>query len=161
MQCTHFLSPVEAWTAQHLTSLSPALGKPVRAQDCTDDRLAVVLSKLGEEQTRPGDSIEAELGQHLIRAYALPTETARIDLTTVAVHHQPPDEEGLIRFGYSKDHRPDLRQFKALLGTLDPVGLPLATATLSGEQADDPQYLPAWERLHGFLIKTPLDTGAE
>jgi transposase len=147
MRCTHFLSPVEAWAAQHLTSLSQALGKPVRAQDCTDDRLAVVLSKLGAEQARTGDTLEAELGQHLIRAYALPTETARIDLTSVVVHHQPPDEEGLMRFGYSKDHRPDLRQFKALLGTLDPVGLPLATATLSGEQADDPQYLPAWERL--------------
>ena len=147
MRCTHFLSPVEAWAAQHLTSLSQALGKPVRAQDCTDDRLAVVLGKLGGEQRRPGDAIEAELGQHLIRAYALPTETARIDLTTVSVHHQPADEDGLMRFGYSKDHRPDLRQCKALLGTLDPVGLPLATATLSGEQADDPQYFPAWERL--------------
>jgi len=147
MQCTHFLSPVEAWAAQHLTSLSQALGKPVRAQDCTDDRLAVVLSKLGAEQARAGDTLEAELGRHLIRAYALPTETARIDLTSVAVYHQPPDEAGLMRFGYSKDHRPDLRQFKALLGTLDPVGLPLATATLSGEQADDPQYFPAWERM--------------
>jgi transposase len=147
MRCTHVLSPVEDWVGQHLTSLSQALGKPVRAHDCTDDRLAVVLSKVGNAQTRPGDAIEAELGQHLIRAYALPTETARIDLTTVSVHHQPPDEEGLMRFGYSKDHRPDLRQFKAMLGTLDPVGLPLATATLSGEQADDPQYLPAWERL--------------
>ena len=150
MRCTHFLSPVEAWAAQHLTSLSQALGKSVRVQDCTDDRLAVVLSKLGrvgEEELRPGDTIEAELGQHVIRAYALPTETARIDLTTVSVHQQPADEEGLMRFGYSKDHRPDLRQFKALLGTLDPVGLPLATATLSGEQSDDPQYLPAWERL--------------
>ena len=147
MRCTHVLSPVEDWVGQHLTSLSQALGKPVRAHDCTDDRLAVVLSKVGNAQTRPDDAIEAELGQHLIRAYALPTETARIDLTTVSVHHQPPDEEGLMRFGYSKDHRPDLRQFKAMLGTLDPVGLPLATATLSGEQADDPQYLPAWERL--------------
>jgi transposase len=147
MRCTHFLSPVEDWAGQHLTSLSQALGKPVRAQDCTDDRLAVVLGKLGNAQTRPGEAIEADLGQHLIRAYALPTETARIDLTTVAVHHQPQDEEGLMRFGYSKDQRPDLRQFKAGLGTLDPVGLPLATATLLGEQADDPHYLPAWERL--------------
>jgi transposase len=151
MRCTHFLSPVEAWAAKHLTSLSQALGKPVRAQDCTDDRLAVVLSKVGEEQTRPGAAIEAALGQHLIRAYALPAETARIDLTTVSVHHQPQGEEGLMRFGHSKDHRPDLRQFKVLLGTLDPVGLPLATATLSGEQADDPQYLPAWERLVATL----------
>ena len=151
MRCTHFLNPVEAWAAQHLISLSQALGKPVRAQDCTDDRLAVVLSKLGEEQTQPGAAIEAELGQHVIRAYALPTETARIDLTTVSVYHRPADEDGLMRFGYSKDHRPDLRQFKALLGTLDPVGVPLATATLSGEQADDPQYFPAWERLVATL----------
>jgi transposase len=151
MQCTHFLSPGEDWVAQQLTSLSQALGKPVRAQACTDDRLAVVLSKVGNAQTRPGDAIEAALGQHLIRAYTLPTETARIDLTTVAVHHQPQDEAGLMRFGHSKDHRPDLRQFKALLGTLDPVGLPLAPATLSGEQADDPQYLPAWERLVATL----------
>jgi len=52
-----------------------------------------------------------------------------------------------MRFGGSKDHRPDLRQFKHVLGTLDPVGLPLATAVLSGEQADDPHYTPAWDRL--------------
>jgi hypothetical protein len=53
----------------------------------------------------------------------------------------------LMRFGHSQDHRPDLRQFKVALGTLDPVGLPLATATLSREQADDPHYLPVWDRL--------------
>jgi transposase len=123
------------------------LGKPVRAEDCTDDRLAVVLSKMGDEQTAVGERIELELGQHLIRAYALPTDTARIDLTSVSVHHQPRGEGGLMRFGRSKDHRPDLRQFKEVLATLDPVGLPLATATLSGEQADDPHYTPAWDRL--------------
>ena len=147
MACRHFLSPVEDWAEQHLVSLSQALGKPVRAQDFTDDRLAVLLTQLGDEATCPGEPIEREMGQHLIRAYALPTETARIDLTTVSVHHQPDGDNSLMRFGHSKDHRPDLRQFKVLLGTLDPVGLPLATATLSGEQADDPQYVPAWERL--------------
>jgi len=151
MSCTHFLSPVEEWAAKHLTSLSQALGKPVRAQDCTDDRLAVLLTHLGDAQAHPGEAIEAELGQHLIRAYALPTETTRVDMTTISVHHQPRDGEGLMRFGRSKDHRPDLRQFKAVLGTLDPVGLPLATTTLSGEQADDPHYVPAWERLVAII----------
>ncbi len=151
IQCRHFLSPVEAWAGQHRISLSQALGKPVRAQDCTDDRLAVVLSKLGDEPTRPGERIELELGQHLLRAYALPTDIARIDMTSVSVHHQPPGEESLMRFGRSKDHRPDLRQFKEVLATLDPVGLPLATATLSGEQADDPHYTPAWDRLAATL----------
>src|SRR3972149_10353219 len=147
MRCSHYLSPVEEWVSQHPISLRQALGKPVCVQDCTDDRLAFLLGRLGDEQTHPGEQIELELGQHLVRAYKLPTETARIDMTSVSVHHQPQDNQGLMRFGRSKDQRPDLRQFKAVLGTLDPVGLPLATAVLSGEQADDPHYVPAWERL--------------
>ena len=32
MRCSHYLSPVEAWVAQHPTSLRQALGKPVRVQ---------------------------------------------------------------------------------------------------------------------------------
>lgn len=147
MNCSHYLSPLEAWVAKHLTSLHQALGKPVRVQDCTDDRLAFLLGRLGDERTHPGEQIELELGQHLVRAYKLPTKTARIDMTSVSVYHQPQDNQGLMRFGHSKDHRPDLRQFKAVLGTLDPVGLPLATTVLSGEQADDPHYAPAWDRL--------------
>ena len=147
MRCTHFLSPMQEWASKRLVSLSQALGKPVRAADFTDDRLGVVLSRLGDEVRQPGAQIELELGQHVVRAYALPTETARIDTTTVSVHHQPEGDNGLMQFGRSKDHRPDLRQFKEVLGTLDPVGMPLATATVSGEQADDPHYVPAWQRL--------------
>ena len=147
MRCTHFLSPMQDWASKHLLSLGQALGKSVRAADFTDDRLGVILSCLGDEVTQPGAQIELELGRHVVRAYALPTETARIDTTTVSVHHQPQDDSSLMQFGRSKDHRPDLRQFKAVLGTLDPVGVPLATAVVSGEQADDPQYLPTWQRL--------------
>jgi len=154
MCCTHFLSPVQAWIAQHEVSLSHALGKPVQAQDGTDDRLAVLLERLGDSASGVGEQIERELGAHLIRAYALPTQTARIDMTSVSVHHQPTDENTLLRYGHSKDHRPDLRQFKAALGTLDPCGVPLVTATLSGEQADDPHYLPVWERMVTILGRT-------
>jgi transposase len=147
MCCTHFLSPMQEWASKHLVSLNQAMGKPVRAEDFTDDRLSVVLGRLGDEATQPGEQIELELGQHIVRAYELPTDTARIDTTTVSVHHQTEDDNSLMRFGRSKDHRPDLRQFKEVLGTLDPVGVPLATAAVSGEQADDPQYVPVWKRL--------------
>jgi transposase len=156
--CTHFLSPMQAWASKHVVSLSQALGKSVRETDFTDDRLSVVLSRLGDEATHPGEQMERELGQHLVRAYALPTDTARIDMTTVSVHHQPPADDGLMQFGRSKDHRPDLRQFKAVLGTLDPVGLPLATAIVSGEQADDPHYLPIWHRLVAVIGHTEFLT---
>lgn len=161
MRCTHFLSPLQAWVAEHRQSLSQALGKPVREADGTDDRMAAVLSDLGDESTRPGEPIEQAMGQHVIRAYALPTDTARIDMTTVSVHHPPANEAGLLRFGHSKDRRPDLRQFKEALGTLDPVGVPLATATLSGEQADDPNYLPIWERLVATLGRPDFLTVAD
>ena len=160
MCCTHFLSPMQEWARRHVQSLSQALGKPVRAADFTDERLALVLGCLGAEATSvsvgaeagsASEQIEQALGQHVLRAYALPSDTARIDMTTVSVHHGPSDDDGLMRFGHSKDHRPDLRQFKEVLGTLDPVGLPLATATVSGEQADDPLYLPIWERMVATL----------
>ena len=151
MCCTHFLSPMQEWARKHLVSLSQAMGEAVREQDFTDDRLGVLLSCLGDEATRPGEAIELELGRHVLRAYEVPTDTARMDMTTVSVHHQPSDENGLMRFGRSKDHRPDLRQFKEVFGTLDPVGMPLATAAVSGEQADDPLYVPAWERLVAII----------
>jgi transposase len=147
MGCTHFLSPMQEWARKHLQSLSQAMGKLVREEDFTDDRLGILLGHLGDEATRPGEQIELELGQHVLRAYDLPADTARIDMTTVSVHHRPSDNSGLMQFGRSKDHRPDLRQFKEALGTLDPVGMPLATAAVSGEQADDPLYVPVWERL--------------
>jgi len=65
------------------------------------------------------------------------------------VYHAPGDSENgeLLTFGYSKDRRPDLVQFKQGLGTLDPAGVPLMTETLSGNEADDGRYVQAWRRL--------------
>ncbi len=38
-----------------------------------------------------------------------------------------------------------------MMGSLDPLGMPLATEVLSGERADDGLYLPIIERIrHGF-----------
>jgi transposase len=49
------------------------------------------------------------------------------------------------QFGHSKDD-PTLRQIKAMMATLDPLGLPLAIDVVSGERADDPLYVPTIER---------------
>jgi transposase len=55
------------------------------------------------------------------------------------------DTEGntLFRHGHSKDHRPDLAQFKMMLATLDPLGMPVATLVVPGNESDDPLYIPA------------------
>jgi len=147
-QCNHFLSPVRDWVAKHQRILAQALGCSIRDTDFTDERLEDLLDALGEAEV--GEEMEAQLGQHLIRAYELPTDTARIDTTTVSVYHQC-DTGALLDYGQSKDHRPDLRQFKEVLSTLDPAGIPLCSATVAGHSADDPLYLPTWRRMVKIL----------
>ena len=143
-ECNHFLSPVRDWVTRHQHALSQILGCPIRDTDFTDERLEDLLDAVGRDEV--GEALEEQLGQHLIRAYALPTDTARIDTTTVSVYHQP-EQPNLLDYGHSKDHRPDLRQFKEVLSTLDPVGIPLCSATVAGHCADDPLYLPIWRRM--------------
>jgi transposase len=48
---------------------------------------------------------------------------------------------------YSKDFRPDLLQYRQLLATLDPMGMPLVSLTLEGNGADDPLYFPTWQKI--------------
>ena len=150
-ECNHFLSPVREWVTKHEHVLTLALGWQIRDTDFTDDRLEDLLDAVGQDEV--GEALEEQLGQHLIRAYALPTDTARIDTTTVSVYHQP-EQTNLLDYGHSKDHRPDLRQFKEVLSTLDPLGMPLCSATVAGHCADDPLYLPIWRRMVKILSRS-------
>lgn len=55
-------------------------------------------------------------------------------------------EEGIIGYGQSKGHRPDLAQFKVMLSSLD-MGLPLTSQVVNGKRADDGLYVPAYEQV--------------
>ena len=84
----------------------------------------------------------------------MPTEQARSDTTSFSVYHQTPalsDGESLLNFGYSKDHRPDLVQYRQMLATLDPLALPLLGATLPGQGTDESHYLPTWRQLEKII----------
>jgi len=72
----------------------------------------------------------------------------------VSFHHVV-HEEGLMQFGHNKDN-PNLPQFKMMIGALDPLGMPLVTEVVSGEQADDSLYLPAIKRVDESLNLTSL-----
>lgn len=145
--CNHRLCGMEEWVAQHHGLLRQVTGWPIQVKDATDDRLGDLLSELGEDESR-GEQLQQELGRHLIQAYRLPTERGRYDTTSFSVYHAPDEQgqagQGWLAFGHSKDHRPDLLQFKQGLGTLDPAGVPLYTAMVPGNGADDPLYVPAW-----------------
>lgn len=145
----HRVVPVEEWAGEHLETLRHLLGAEVSEKDFTDDRILSVLGQLGEEEARRWEPLERLLGAHLVQAFQLPRETARADTSSFVMYQ---GEDGLLaRFGHSKDRRPDLRQFKVLLGTLDPLGLPLLTEVLAGNEADDGVYVAAWERMSATL----------
>ena len=134
----HRLSHVEPWVAAHQHTISRSLHQEVRPRDCTDDRLATGLDYLCVAENWA--ECECALNQTLIRVYDLRPKTIRVDPTTVSAYVTP---AGMFQLGHSKDHRPDLPQLKIALATLDPLGLPMTIATVAGNTADDPLYLPA------------------
>lgn len=147
---THQLMGMESWLTNHRTVIATVTGWTIGDKEATDDRLGILLTTLGEDEAQAG-ALQKELGQHIIQAFELPTDVARYDTSSFSVHHAVPEADEaphqLLRFGYSKDKRPDLLQFKQGLGTLDPAGVPLVTHTLSGETVDDGLYLPAWRQM--------------
>src|SRR3954463_1195180 len=144
----HRLNQVEPWALAHLQTLRAGTGQCIYQQDLTDDRLAAGLDALAHDG-RWGQ-LEAALAQGLVRTYALATGVVRVDPTTVS-SQRPLSPEGLFRFGHSKDQRPDCPQLKINLATLDPLGLPLVTTVVAGNEADDPLYLPAIQRVRSML----------
>ena len=134
----HRLYHVEPWVAAHQHTISRSLHQEVRPRDCTDDRLATGLDYLCVAENWA--ECECALNQTLIRVYDLRPKTIRVAPTTVSAYVTP---AGMFQLGHSKDHRPDLPQLKIALATLDPLGLPMTIATVAGNTADDPLYLPA------------------
>jgi transposase len=147
----HRMMEVESWAGKHVEILSFLLPQPVNVKDFTDDRLADVLEYLSQDSV--WEEVENQLGRHLVSVYDLQGEPVRLDSTTASVYHDTEGNEGnvLFRHGYSKDHRPDLPQFKVMLGALDPMGLPLATLLLAGNEGDDGLYIPAIIRSRQIL----------
>ena len=153
-QADHRLNHVQPWAAKRLETLGGCTGQPVRALDFSDDRLEEVLRALSNDER--WDAFENGLNQHLLRVYDLSTErVVRVDSTTASGYWDvTPD--GLFQLGHSKDRRPDLPQVKVMLATLDPLGMALATAVLSGNRADDPLYMPSIRRVRESLGRRGL-----
>jgi transposase len=141
----HRLEPVQEWVNNRRRMFNQLLGIELRETDFTDDRLANVLTMLGVEERQA--MIDERLNRDWITMYELSTEVTRYDSTTIAVYQEPEENGGgIIGYGHSKDHRPDLAQFKVMLASLD-MGLPLTSQVVNGQRADDKLYLPAYEQV--------------
>lgn len=148
----HRKNRLQQWAAERQHTLLHSLDvEEINDLDFTDDRLGILLEKLSNDTI--WERCEREVNKRIIKVYELDAEIVRVDTTTVSSYGQV-TEDGLLQLGYSKDHRPDLGQIKVASLTLDPLGLPLVTLPVSGEQADDSLYLPVIETARQSLGKT-------
>jgi transposase len=149
----HRKSPVQAWAEGLQHALEALVGQPIRPVEFSDDRLTLVLKRLAD--TAAWEDLEADLWHAHCDVYALPVERVRLDATTSCGYHTVTDD-GLMQLGHSKDHRPDLAQFKLMAAVAEPTGLFLAGDVHPGNAADDPLYLPLYRRVRTLLGRTGL-----
>jgi len=143
---------VEAYIKGMKHTLSRLTAQAIEPLDVRDDRLGHLLKHLS--QSRYGHGIERDLNARSIEVYALPQNVIRCDATTVSGDHEV-TAEGLLQCGHSKDD-PTRPQIKVMMGSLDPLGMPLSTDVLSGERADDGLYIPIIDRIRAGLSKSGL-----
>jgi transposase len=141
---------VEVYIKGMQHTLSCLTAQVIQPLDFSDDRLSHLLSHLSKPKY--WHQIERDLNDRSIEVHALPQEVIRCDATTVSGAHAV-TAEGVLQFGHSKDD-PTRPQSKVMMGSLDPLGMPLATDVLSGERADDGLYLALMERIRPGL-QTP------
>src|SRR5262245_1515211 len=149
----HRKSPVQAWADRLRHTLEATIGQPIRPVELSDDRLTLVLKRLADPAA--WGALEADLWHTHCDVYALPVEKVRLDATTSCGYHTVTDD-GLMQLGHSKDHRPDLAQFKLMAAVAEPTGLYLAGDAHPGNAADDPLYLPLYRRVRTLLDRTGL-----
>jgi transposase len=143
---------VEAYIQGRHHTLSHLSGQVVTPLDFRDDRLGHLLKHLSKPTY--WHEIERELHARSLEVYALSQDGIRCDATTVSGTHEV-REGGLLQFGHSKDD-PRRPQIKVMMGSLDPLGMPLATDVLSGERADGGLYIPLIKRLEAGMSHTGL-----
>jgi transposase len=152
-QADHRKSAVQEWADDLAQTLCKLLGSAIRPGEFNDDRLGGVLTRLSDD--RAWSAIERELWASTVTVYEIPLTGVRLDSTTSYGYHQVQDD-GLMQYGHSKDHRPDLVQLKVMAAAAEPSGHLIASDTLAGQKADDPLYVPLIERVRSILGRSGL-----
>ncbi len=138
------LYAIREWAAQY----DPAL---VYGGGYGDDVLARALDRLFETDRA---SLLTRLVLHAVKAYAVDLEQIHQDTTSVkltgAYAKQRPRAVQLVR-GYSKDHRPDLRQLVYELSVTHDGAVPVLFKAHDGNRTDDTLHWENWQMLRGIL----------
>lgn len=148
----HRKSALEGWIRSRQGILTGLTGQSPSAAEGNDDRLGRLLKRLSDDTAWAG--IEGDLWQGTVMVLGPASDEAvervHLDSTTSYGYHAPSDD-GLMQLGHSKDHRPDLAQFKLMVAVAAPARQMLAVDVVPGHRADDGLYLPLIRRVRTIL----------
>jgi transposase len=152
LQAPHPLVHVETWVAG--TVLPDLLD--LQAAQCNDDRLARTLDTLLPHL----DAIWQDLVVAAITRFDLDLRYLCYDLTSLSFCGEY-EEADLVRYGYSRDHRPDRKQIEVAATVTAAGGVPVDYRPLAGNVADRTTPVENLHRLQGLLaLLPPRDSGA-
>ena len=107
----------------------------IRAEDFTDDSLGRALDRVADAS---GEKLLGTAVLHARKIHQFTDEILHADTTSVTVYGEynfPDEEEPLIALGFSKAHRPDLKQF--MIGLMvNSEGIPVYGKPLNGNTSD-------------------------
>lgn len=125
------------------------LGAGIQAEQLNDDYLGRLLDKIWKYG---GSKLFSVVAMEAHQRFGLQTSRYHLDSSSMSVEgeYESKEEETVelhITHGYSKDHRPDLKQFIIEMSCSNDGGVPLAMAVADGNQADKAVF---GERLQAF-----------
>ena len=128
------------------------LGRKFDAQKITDDRLGRALDRCYEAGCTQMFSAIATQGAF---RFNVNKKFRCLDSTSMSVQGEYAEEEGigLVQFGYSKDHRPDLKQFMISLVSSQDGDVPLLAQTIAGNTSDTTHFGEVLSSLKDQIIE--------
>jgi transposase len=118
------------------------IGKGLTAKDFNDDSLGRALDRLYEVGVT---EVFAYVVAHAVAVMGINTDMVHLDSTSFSLEGEyelvEPDDQAIrVTHGYSRDHRPDLKQVVLSLICSHQSGIPTWLAALDGNAADSSQF---------------------
>ena len=134
--------------------LSLLLGAGVTAQQLNDDSLGRCLDKIAKYGSTKWYS---EIAFDVVKKAGLISRAAHIDSTTLSLYGDYNDIDNHTTpkplLGYSKDHRPDLKQVTLQCVSLGKSALPIWMEALDGNSSDKKSFPETVKRVDAFYKK--------
>jgi len=146
LQAPEPLVHVEEWVGQ--SALGDLLG--IDAGQCNDDRLARTLDTLLPHL----DALWQDLVVAAITTFDVDLGALCYDLTSISFCGAYAEAD-LVRYGYSRDHRPDRKQIELAATVTAAGGIPVDYRPLAGNVADRSTPVEQLRRLQGLLALLP------